>query len=336
MDRPNLLPLNIIQYTMSRYVLNRIFQSIFVLIGVSIICFIMFQYMGDPAVAFAGMDATKEQLAEVSKLLGLDQPLYIQYVRFLWRAIHGNFGISFMTRTPALLVVLQRLPATLELAIVAMLFATFFGAMIGIIAAVKPRKKMSRIMMAGTLLGISMPTFFIGILSIYIFSVMLGWLPPYGRGDVIALGIWHTGLLTYSGWIHLVLPAMTLGLFQLSMSTRVIRGDMMAVLVEDFIRTARAKGLSMSQVVFGHALKNALIPFVTIAGLQLGQLIAFAIVTETVFQWPGMGKLLLMAIEQNDQPVVVTYIMVVALIFVVINLLVDIIYTYLNPKIAYA
>lgn len=321
---------------MARYILRRIFQSIFVLVGVSIICFVMFQYMGDPALAFVGMDATKEQLLEVSKLLGLDQPLYSQYLRFLWRAMRGNFGISFMTRTPALGVVLQRLPATLELAVVAMVFATLTGAMIGIIAAVKPRKRLSRILMAGTLLGISMPTFFIGILSIYVFSVMLGWLPPYGRGDVIAIGVWRTGLLTASGWIHIILPAMTLGLFQLSMSTRVIRGDMMAVMVEDFIRTARAKGLSMYQVVFGHALKNAMIPFVTIAGLQLGQLIAFAIVTETVFQWPGMGKLLLMAIEQNDQPVVVTYIMVVALIFVGINLAVDIIYTYLNPRIVYA
>jgi len=321
---------------MGRYILRRISQSILVLVGVSIICFIMFQYMGDPALALVGMDATKEQLAEVSKLLGLDQPVYWQYAQFLGRTLHGDFGISYMTRTSALKVVLQRLPATLELAVVAMIFATVSGAMIGIFAAVKPRQILSRLMMAGTLMGISMPTFFFGILSIYAFSVILGWLPPYGRGSVIALGQWHTGLLTASGWRHIILPAMTLGLFQLSMSTRVIRGDMMAVMIEDYIRTARAKGLSVYQVVFGHALKNAMIPFVTIAGLQLGQLIAFAIVTETVFQWPGMGKLLLMAIEQNDQPVVVTYIMVVALIFVGINLVVDIIYTYLNPRIAYA
>ena len=184
-------------------------------------------------------------------------------------------------------------------------------------------------------MGISLPTFFIGILSIYVFSVLLGWLPPYGRGEVSKVGFWTTGLLSLDGVAHLVLPAFTLAFFQLSMSTRVMRGDMMAVLLEDYVRTARAKGLSLYQVIRHHALKNALIPFVTIAGLQLGQLIAFAIVTETVFQWPGMGKLLLAAIQENDQPVIITYIMVIAMIFVAINLIVDLIYTVLNPRIAY-
>ncbi|MBW2146448.1 MAG: ABC transporter permease [Deltaproteobacteria bacterium] len=320
---------------MYAYIFRRSLQSSFVLIGVTGICFIMFQYMGDPALALVGMDATKEQLEEAARTLGLHLPLYEQYVRFLWRVLHGDFGFSFMTGTPALGLVMERMPATLELAVSAMIIATLAGAVVGILAAVKPRAIASRLAMVGTLIGISLPTFLIGILSIFIFSIALRWLPPFGRGDVVHIGYWSTGFLTASGLKHLILPACTLGLFQLSMSTRVIRGEMMEVLVEDYIRTARAKGLSIFLVTFRHALKNALIPFVTIAGLQLGQLIAFSIVTETVFQWPGMGKLLLMAIGQNDQPVVITYIMVIALIFVVINLIVDIIYTLLNPRIAY-
>jgi peptide/nickel transport system permease protein len=320
---------------MLSYIFRRLLQSAFVLLGVTIICFFMFQFMGDPALSLVGMDASKEQIAEVRQMLGLDRPVYEQYARFVWRALHGDFGLSLITRTPAIKVVIERMPATIELAVVAMIFATFSGGFVGIFAAVKPRSFLSRFAMIGTLMGISLPTFLIGILSIYVFSVLLGWLPPYGRGEVVQFGFWSTGLITGSGLIHLILPALTLGLFQLSMSTRVIRGDMMAVLLEDYIRTARAKGLSLFRVIRGHALKNALIPFVTIAGLQLGQLIAFAIVTETVFQWPGMGKLLLTAIQENDQPVMITYIMVVALIFVVINLIVDILYTFLNPRIAY-
>jgi peptide/nickel transport system permease protein len=320
---------------MFNFILRRLLQSCFVLLGVTVICFTMFQYMGDPALSLVGMDATKEQIAEVTKMLGLDRPVYEQYARFVWRALHGDFGFSLTTRTPALKVVLERMPATIELAVVAMVLATILGGVVGVFAAVKPRAFLSRLAMTGTLLGISLPTFLIGILSIYVFSVLLGWLPPYGRGEIVKIGFWSTGLLTTSGLTHMVLPALTLAFFQLSMSTRVIRGDMMAVLVEDYIRTARAKGLSLFGVIRGHALKNALIPFVTIAGLQLGQLIAFAIVTETVFQWPGMGKLLLTAIQENDQPVMVTYIMVIALIFVLINLTVDILYTFLNPRIAY-
>jgi ABC-type dipeptide/oligopeptide/nickel transport system permease component len=321
---------------MLAYISRRFLQSFLVLIGVTVICFIMFQYMGDPVLALAGMDATQEQLEEAARLLGMDRPLYEKYSLFLWRAVHGDFGISFMTKTPALGLVLKRMPATLELAVTAMLIATLVGGAVGVTAAVKPRSLPARLAMVGTLAGVALPTFFIGILSIYLFSILLGWFPPFGRGDVVEIGPWSTGLLTVSGWKHLILPAITLGMFQLSMSTRVIRGEMMEVLAEDYIRTARAKGLSAIVVTVRHALKNALIPFVTIAGLQLGQLIAFSIVTETVFQWPGMGNLLLMSIGQSDQPVVITYIMVIALIFVFINLTVDILYCLLNPRITYA
>jgi ABC-type dipeptide/oligopeptide/nickel transport system permease component len=320
---------------MANYIFRRLLQGVLVLVGVTIICFLMFQYLGDPALALVGIDATQAQLKEAAKILGLDRPLYEQYVRFVRSALHGDFGFSYVTRTPALKVVIERLPATLELSVAAMIFATLIGTVAGVISAVKPRAILSRLAMMGTLLGISLPTFLIGILSIYVFSIVLGWLPPFGRGNVLSIGFWSTGLLTASGWAHLILPALTLAFYQLSMSTRVMRGEMMGQLAEDYIRTARARGLSVVRVTLHHALKNALIPFVTISGLQLGQLIAFAIVTETVFQWPGMGKLLLMAINENDQPVIITYIMVIALIFVLINLTVDIVYTFLNPRIVY-
>lgn len=292
--------------------------------------------MGDPVLALVGMDATPGQIAEATVRLGLDKPWYVQFTTFIARVSQGDFGISYLTKTPALPVVLQRMPATLELAVTAMLVATSIGGCIGIVAALWPDSRLSQSLMILSLTGISLPTFLIAILGIYIFSISLGWLPPFGRGDVTRVFFWDTGLLTASGWRHLILPMTTLGLFQLSMSARVLRGEMMEIMVEDYIRTAKAKGLSLTTVTLRHALKNALIPFVTIAGLQLGQLIAFSIVTESIFQWPGMGSLLLNSIGQNDQPVVVTYIMVVASLFVAINLCVDILYLFLNPRISYA
>jgi ABC-type dipeptide/oligopeptide/nickel transport system permease component len=317
------------------YIIKRILQSIVVLIGVTIICFVIFQYLGDAAMTLESHDATEEQLAEARRELGLDLPLYQQYGRFVWRVVHGDFGVSFLTKTPALEMVLSRMPATLELAVTAMIMATLIGGIIGIYAAVMPRSVFSRPAMIGTLVGISMPTFLTGILLIYFFSIKLGWFPPFSRGEVVQIGWWSTGFLTISGLKHLFLPAFTLAIFQLAMSARVIRGEMMEVLVEDYIRTARAKGLSRFEVTVKHAIKNAMIPFITIVGLQLGNMIAFAIVVETVFQWPGMGNLLIKAIGQNDQPVVITYIMIVAVIFVFINLTVDILYSFLNPRIAY-
>ena len=317
------------------YILKRVLQSILVLIGVTIICFFIFQYLGDAAMTLASEDATQEQLTEARRTLGLDLPLYQQYGRFVWRVLHADFGMSFLTKTPALEMVLKRMPATLELAVAAMVIATLVGGLIGIYAAVMPRSVISRLAMIATLGGISIPTFLTGILLIYFFSIKLGWFPPFSRGDVVQIGWWSTGFLTLSGLKHLFLPAFTLAIFQVAMSTRVIRGEMMEVLVEDYIRTARAKGLSRLQVTFKHAIRNALIPFITIVGLQLGNLIAFAIVVETVFQWPGMGSLLIKAIGQNDQPVVITYIMIVAVMFVFINLTVDILYSVINPRIAY-
>ncbi|MDR2111917.1 MAG: ABC transporter permease [Candidatus Accumulibacter sp.] len=320
---------------MLRYVCKRLSQGFFVLAGVSFFCFLIFQYMGDPVLALVGMDATPAQIADTTQRLGLDRPWYEQYLAFIANVSRGDFGISYLTKTPALPLVLKRVPATMELAVMAMLVATGLGGCIGVLAAVRPHWRVSRALMLFSLAGISLPTFLIAILCIYLFCIVLGWLPPFGRGEVIRIGFWDTGLFTNDGWRHIVLPMTTLGLFQLSMSARVLRGEMMEVMLEDYIRTARAKGLSIGAVVWRHALKNALIPFVTIAGLQLGQLIAFSIVTETVFQWPGMGALLIASIGQNDQPVVVTYIMLVAVLFVLINLCVDILYFFLNPKISY-
>lgn len=321
---------------MLQYIVKRLAQGVLVLVGVSLLCFLIFQYMGDPVLALVGMDATPAQIAEATARLGLDKPWYEQFLSFIGRVIQGDFGISYLTKTPALPLVLKRMPATLELAVMAMIVATGIGGCIGVLAAVLPDSYLSRGLMVFSLAGISLPTFLIGILGIYVFCIVLGWLPPFGRGDVVSVGFWDTGLLTASGWQHLILPMTTLGLFQLSMSARVLRGEMMEVVLEDYIRTARAKGLSLAAVTWSHALKNALIPFVTIAGLQLGQLIAFSIVTESVFQWPGMGSLLITSIGQNDQPVVVTYIMLVAVLFVLINLCVDILYFFLNPRITYA
>lgn len=321
---------------MLTFLSNRILQSVTVLLGVSIVCFVVFQYLGDPAITIAGEDATDEQLEEVRVALGLYDPMYIQYGRFIIRVTSGDFGNSFITGTPALPIVLERIPATLELALSAMFIATLLALVIGVFAAMRPKTSLAKIAMLGTLGGVSLPTFLTGILLIYIFSISWQVLPPFGRGELVELtDWWSTGFFTWDGIKHLFMPAATLGLFQLAMSTRVVRGEMQEVLLLDYIRTARAKGLREWQVTLRHALRNALIPFVTMVGLQLGNVIAFAMVVETVFQWPGMGMLIIDSITQNDQPVVVTYIMVIAIMFVFINLIVDILYCILNPRIVY-
>lgn len=321
---------------MFNFISKRLTQSVIVLFGVTIVCFVIFQYLGDPALTIAGYDATEEQLEEIRRDLGLYEPLYVQYGRFLARTVQGDFGISYLSHTPVLPMVLERIPATLELALSAMLIATSLALIIGVYAAMRPHTTLTNLAMLGTLGGISMPTFLTGILMIYVFSITLQVLPPFGRGELIEItSWWSTGFLTWDGIKHLFMPAATLGFFQVAMSTRVVRGEMQEVLLYDYIRTARAKGLTEMQVTLRHALKNALIPFVTMVGLQLGSVIAFAMVVETVFQWPGMGMLIINSITGNDQPVVVTYIMVIAVMFVLINLIVDILYCVLNPRIAY-
>ncbi len=322
---------------MGAYIVRRLGQGLLVLLAVSFICFVIFQYMGDPAWALAGRYATPKQLELVRQKLGLDKPFYIQYIIFLKNAIRGNFGMSFVSRLPAMQVILERLPATFELAFMAMLLAVTFGVGLGVLVSVSPNSLFSRLIMAGSLIGISIPTFLTGILLIMIFAVELRWLPPFGRGEVIRIfGGWRSGLLTWDGFKHLILPAFTLSTYQLAVLLRLTRAGMMEVLGEEYIKTAWAKGLPPRSVLFKHALRNALIPVVTMIGLQFGELIAFSIVTETVFQWPGMGNLLLSAIFESDQPVIVSYITFVSLVILSLNLLVDLLYVFINPKIRYA
>lgn len=317
------------------YIARRFVQGVIVLLAVSLLCFVIFRYAGDPVVTLAGLYATPKQREEVRRVLGLDKPFYVQYVRFLQNAAHGNFGKSYVSKVPALGLILERLPATVELATIAIVFSFITGVALGVLVSLKPRAGWSRAVMAVSLGGISIPTFLIGILLIMVFAVWLGILPPFGRGDTVTIGFWRTGLLTASGWKHIILPALTLGMFQLAMLLRLTRAGMREVLAEEYIKTAWAKGLPPVKVIFKHALRNVLIPVVTMTGLQFGELIAFSIVTETIFQWPGMGNLLLTSIYESDQPVIVTYIMLAAFIILTINMVVDILYAYLNPKIRY-
>ena len=320
---------------MLTYIVKRFFQGLFVLLAVSLICFVIFRYLGDPVATMAGRYATFKQQQEVRKAFGLDQPTYVQYGRFLWNAAHGNFGVSYVNRMPALNLIMERFPATFELATTAMLLSCIFGVGLGVLVSLRPRAWPSRLIMAGSLGGISVPTFLTGILLIMLCAVYLGILPPFGRGQTVQVGFWRTGLLTASGLEHLILPALTLAMYQLAVLLRLTRAGMREVLAEEYIKTAWAKGLAPSKVIFKHALRNVMIPVVTISGLQFGELIAFSIVTETIFQWPGMGNLLLQSIYESDQPIIVTYIMLAAFIIILINVAVDILYAVLNPKIRY-
>jgi len=320
---------------MAIFIIRRLLQGVIVLLAVSLICFLIFRYMGDPVLTLAGRYATQTEIEEVRKVFGLDQPTYVQYVRFLWNAGHGNFGKSYVSRVPALGLILERFPATLELATTAMCMAFSLGLGLGVLVSLKPYAWHSRLVMAASLGGISIPTFLTGILLIMGCSVYFNILPPFGRGDTMQIGAWRTGFLTMDGILHLILPALTLAMYQLAVLLRLTRAGMREVLAEEYIKTAWSKGLPPVKVIFKHALRNVMIPVVTMAGLQFGELIAFAIVTETIFQWPGMGNLLLTSIYETDQPVIVTYIMLAAFIIITINIIVDILYAVLNPKIRY-
>jgi ABC-type dipeptide/oligopeptide/nickel transport system permease component len=317
------------------YITRRLIQGVAVLLVVSFICFIIFRYAGDPVLTLAGRYATLQEIEEVRKAFGLDRPFYVQYFRFIVNAVQGNFGKSYVSRVPALGLILERLPATVELAASAIFLAFVMGVGLGVLVSLKPYAFRNRFIMAGSLFNISIPTFLTGILLIMIFAVYLKVLPPFGRGETVRIGVWRTGFLTWSGITHLILPAFTLGMYQLAVLLRLTRAGMREVLTEEYIKTAWSKGLPPRKVIFKHALRNVLIPVVTMTGLQFGELIAFSIVTETIFQWPGMGNLLLTSIYETDQPVIVTYIMLAALIILTINIVVDILYAYLNPKIRY-
>ena len=317
---------------MFSFIVQRLLQAVIVMVCVAFVAFLLFQYVGDPVLFMLGQDATADQIIYLRKDLGLDKSFVIQFFNFLINAAQGEFGISLRQGAKVSRLIGERLPATLELAFVAAGLALLAGIPMGVYAALKRDAWMSQLLMTVSLIGVSLPTFLIGILLILFFSVLLGWFPSFGRGDVIRLGWWSTGLLTAKGWHHIVLPALTLAIFQLTLIMRLVRAEMLEVLRTDYIKFARARGLSNSAIHFGHALKNTLIPVMTITGLQLGGLIAFAIITETVFQWPGMGLLFIQAVTYADVPVMAAYLCLIALIFVVINLIVDLLYFAVDPR----
>ncbi len=314
------------------FVVRRVAQAVLVMMVVAFIAFALFQYVGDPVLSMLGQDATPAQREELRRDLGLDDPFHAQFARFLGNAVQGDFGLSYRQGRKVSTLIRERFPATLELSFAAALLALALGIPLGVYTALRRRGFVSNLLLAGSLVGVSLPTFLIGIFLILLFAVVLGWLPSYGRGETIALGGWSTGLLTRDGLAHLILPAITLALFQMTLIMRLVRAEMLEVLRTDYIRFARARGLPDRVVHFGHALKNTLVPVITIAGLQLGGIIAFAIVTETVFQWPGMGLLFIQAVHFADIPVMAAYLCLIALVFVVINLAVDLLYFAVDPR----
>jgi peptide/nickel transport system permease protein len=317
---------------MLAFIIRRALQAIGVLFAVGLIAFAMFRFAGDPVNQIVSLDTPAAEREAVRRSLGLDDPVPVQFTRYLVRAVQGDFGISYQFRQPVSTLLAERMPATLELAFAATLLAVIFGILMGVYSALRRDSLLAKVFQTISLIGISLPTFLTGILLIYLFSVTLGWLPSYGRGETVRLGWWSTGLLTLSGLLALILPSITLGLFQMTLIMRLVRAEMLEVLRTDYIRFARARGLSTRAIHFGHALKNTLVPVITIVGLQFGSVIAFAIITETVFQWPGMGLLFVQAVQNVDIPIMAAYLMLVALIFVTINLVVDILYTIVDPR----
>lgn len=317
---------------MFAFILRRVIQAVVVMVTVAFIAFLLFQYVGDPVVFLLGQDATPDQIRELRADLGLDKPFFVQFGHFLVNAVQGEFGLSLRQGAKVSRLIAERFPATLELAIIAAGLALLIGIPMGVYAALRRGTFMTQVFMTISLLGVSLPTFLIGILLILVFAVTLGWFPSFGRGDTVKVGWWTSGLLTPKGWHHIVLPAITLAIFQLTLIMRLVRAEMLEVLRTDYIKFARARGLSNRAIHFGHALKNTLVPVMTITGLQLGGLIAFAIITETVFQWPGMGLLFIQAVTFADIPVMAAYLCLIALIFVVINLVVDLLYFAVDPR----
>ena len=317
---------------MFAFVLQRLIQAVIVMVVVAFIAFMLFQYVGDPVVFLLGQDAKPDQILQLRADLGLDQPFFVQYWHFLVNAVQGEFGLSLRQGAKVSRLIAERFPATLELALVAALLALSLGIPMGVYSALKRNSFLSHVFMTISLIGVSLPTFLIGILLILLFAVVLGWFPSFGRGDTVKFGWWTSGLLTKDGWLHIVLPAVTLAVFQLTLIMRLVRSEMLEVLRTDYIKFARARGLSNRAIHFGHALKNTLVPVMTITGLQLGGLIAFAIITETVFQWPGMGLVFIQAVTFADIPVMAAYLCLIALIFVVINLVVDLLYFVVDPR----
>jgi peptide/nickel transport system permease protein len=316
-------------------IIHRIIQSIIVMLAVALVAFTLFRYVGDPVSQMVGQETSTADMERLRAELGLNDPIIMQFARFVWNTARGEFGISYRLGRPVNQLFAERLPATLELSLIAALFSLIVGIPMGVYTGLYPDRVLSKLFQAISLIGISLPTFLIGILLILFFGVLLRWLPTFGRGEVIQLGWWSTGLLTISGLKAIIMPAFTLGMFQLTLIMRMVRSEMMEVLRTDYIKFARARGLTDRAVNFGHALKNTMVPVITITGLQIGSIIAFALITETVFQWPGMGLLFLQAIQFADIPVMSTYLILIAFFFVVINLIVDILYHVVDPRLRF-
>ena len=321
---------------MIAFIVSRVLQAIPVLLVVGFIAFAMFKFVGDPVTIMLGTTYTEAQKTALIHQLGLDQPFIVQYVRFMLNAVQGHFGVSYRLARPVMDLMAERLPATLELAGTAAFLALAVGVPMGVYTGIHRNSAVSRLIMVFSLVGVSLPTFLIGILLILVFSVLLQWLPSYGRGDVVHFSHWSTGFLTWSGLKALVLPAVTLGLFQMTLIMRLVRAEMLEVLRSDYVKFARARGLGGRAINFGHALKNTLVPVITIAGLQIGGIIAFSIVTETVFQWPGMGLLFVQSVQVADIPVMAAYLMLISVLFVLINLVVDLLYYAVDPRLRMA
>ncbi|MCV9907668.1 ABC transporter permease [Brucella sp. HL-2] len=321
---------------MTGFIIRRIFQSMGVMLAVALIAFAVIRFVGDPLESIASQETRLEERLEIKQRLGLDQPVYLQFLSFLKRGVSGDFGLSYKQQEPVSRMIIERLPATLELALTSSLIALIGGGILGVYAALRPASRLTSLIMTASLIGVSLPTFLIGIGLIYLFSVELGLLPSFGRGQVVAVGSWWTtGFLTASGWRSLILPSITLSLFQMTLLMRLIRAEMLEVLQQDYIRFAKARGLSRRSIYFGHALKNTLVPVITVVGLQLGSVIAFAIVTETVFQWPGVGSLFISSVQAVDVPVMAAYLVFISLVFVIINLIVDILYHAVDPRLRF-
>ncbi len=317
---------------MLAFIIRRVFQSVIVLLVVGLVAFSMFRFVGDPIDNMLGQERTDADIQRLRVELGLDQPFIVQYGKFLGNAVQGNFGVSYRQGRPVASILAERAPATLELATVSGFLAILFGVVLGVFTAIRRDGVAANTIMAVSLIGVSLPTFLIGILLIYLFAVELGWLPSFGRGDVVKIGGWSTGFLTKTGLQALILPAITLGLYQMTLIMRLVRSEMLEVLRADYIRFARARGLKDRAINFRHALKNTMVPVITVTGLQLGAIIAFAIITETVFQWPGVGLLFINAIQFVDIPVMAAYLMLISVMFVAINLIVDILYFAVDPR----
>src|SRR5437867_4212635 len=317
---------------MLRFLLGRLANGAIVMVLVSMLSFSLFNFIGDPVSNLVGENATVNEREAMRRSLGLDQPLPLQYLKFVGRAVQGEFGVSYRNIEPVSRVFASRLPATLELSLVAAVLALGVGIPMGVYAGLKPRSLLTRGLQVVSLVGISVPSFVTGIILILIFSISLNWLPSFGRGDTVLLGVWNTGLLTVTGWKSLVMPAITLALFQLTLFMRLTRTQMMDVLRSEYIKFARARGVRDRAINYREALRNTLIPIITVAGLQLGSMIAFSIITETVFQWPGLGLLIIQAISFGDVPVIAAYLLLIALLFVLINMVVDLLYFAVDPR----